>query len=118
MTLPLNREMVEAAYEYIRTTPPFRNWNLPEPEDIRFRVVKDRTRRGFYRRDRDNVPTIYVSSASIGYSHNLIETVSHETIHLHEDRLGILGPAEHSLAFQRFAKQVCAFHGFDPKLFY
>ncbi len=120
MTLPINREMLEGTYTFLRTTPPFRNWNLPEPEDIQFQVVKDRTRQGFYRRDRHGRPTIYVSIASIGFTSSLIEVMAHEMIHLHEDMLGILykTTAEHSEAFKRYAVLVCKTHGFDPKLFY
>jgi hypothetical protein len=110
--------MLEAAYELARTTPPFKSWNLPDGEDISFRVTRDPFRRGHYRRDKRGRHEIAVSALSIGYTHNLIETMAHEMIHLHLDLVGLAGTAEHNAPFKKFAARVCKFHGFDPKLFY
>lgn len=37
--LHLTLEMLEGAYEYLRTTPPFRRWKLPPGADIEFHVT-------------------------------------------------------------------------------
>jgi hypothetical protein len=118
VTLPLNKEMLEAAYELARTTPPFKSWNLPDGEDISFRVTRDPFRRGHYRKDKHGRHEIAVSALSIGYTHNLFETVCHEAIHLHQEISGMANGAEHNASFRKLAAGVCKFHGFDPKLFY
>jgi hypothetical protein len=120
LTLPLTKEMCAGMYDYIRTTPPFRNWNLPEAEEVVFRVTRDPGRKGHYRRDRYGRREIAVSIASIGYTGSLAEVMAHEMIHLHEDMVGILykSNAEHTRFFRRNAEIVCKFHGFDPRLFY
>lgn len=118
MTLRLTSETLAAAYDYLATTEPFRKWNLPDSDDVVFRVVKDPTRRGFYRRDGYNRPSISVSSAAIGHSSSLIEVMAHEMIHLHEDATGMATASEHSAAYRKMAAVVCKIHGFDPKLFW
>lgn len=120
MTLPLSKEMLEAAYEFIISTPPFVRWNLPDAQDVIFRVTRDPGRRGHYRRDRYGRKEIAISSAAIGHTHSLMEVMAHEVLHLHEDQLGILykTKAEHSGFFRKQAERICKYHGFDPKLFY
>lgn len=121
MTLPLSREMLSAMYDYLRATPPFSRWKLPESGDVVFCVVRDPARLGFYRRDRLGRPEIGISTRGIGHTNNLANTMAHEMIHLYEDAvLGTLykTKAEHSATFRRKAAQVCKYHGFDPKLFY
>lgn len=118
MTLPLTVEMLEAAYEFLRTTPPFNEWNLPEPDDMLFRVIRSRSHLGFYRKRRGGPHTIEISSGTVGHTNNLLMTMAHEMIHLHEGRTGAdRGKGEHSAAFKKWAAQTCAIHGFDPKFF-
>ena len=115
--LPLTPEMVAAAYDLLRTTPPFNRWNLPEPEDVTFRVVRDPKVYGSYLRSGDR-HIISVSSRWIGHLDRLLEVVAHEAIHLHEGATGAdRGKGEHSAAFKKWADQICKLHGFDPKHF-
>lgn len=118
MTLPLDKDILEQAYELLRVTPPFRSWNLPDGEDVVFRVTRDPYRRGHYRRDSRGRHEIAVSSLSIGHTANLVETMAHECIHLHQEINGMANKNEHNAAFRKQAARVCRFHGFDPKLFY
>lgn len=117
MSLPLNPETLAAAYDFLRTTPPFNGWNLPEGDDLTFKVIKDPALRGSYRRDRKNRHVISISAASIGFTESLVETMSHEMIHLHEALTGLETAAQHGAAFHKYADQVCKVHGFDRKLF-
>ena len=116
MTLPLNPEILEQAYEYVRATPPFCKWNLPDGEDVVFRVVWDPTRRGWYNKIKGR-HVIAVSSRCTGHTSSLIETMAHEMIHLHQESAGMENGAQHNAAFLKLAAQVCKVHGFDPKLF-
>lgn len=122
MTLPLSPEMLEAAYEYLRTTPPFSRWNMPEGEDVKFTVASFR-RLEFGRYQWDGKQhTINMSAKAIGYSGTLLEKMAHEMIHLHLEETGMesrRGDTDtHNAAFRKFAAQVCKTHGFDPKAFY
>ena len=38
MTIKLNRDTIAAAYDLVRTLPPFDKWNLPEAEDVKFAI--------------------------------------------------------------------------------
>lgn len=118
MSLPLSSDVLAAAYEYLSTTQPFSEWNLPDSEDVKFRVIKAPDVRGWYLLGHDGSHTIAVSSRCIGRTQSLIETMAHEMVHLHQGDVKMDTPgAQHNRAFWKLADSVCGFHGFDPKLF-
>ena len=113
MSLTITRAMLVAAYELLRTTPPFRGWNLPDAGAVEFAVLRDRTTYG----DCDG-ETIRVSSSCHGHLRTLLATVAHEMIHLHQMRNRLeTSNTEHNADFRRRAARVCRLHGFDPKIF-
>lgn len=114
--LVLSPDVLAAAYEYLKTTDPFRKWNLPEPDDVRFRVIRDRAVYGWHRRD-GKQHTIAISSAMIGHTTTLLETMAHELVHVHEEIVCPPRKSEHSAAFRKWAEQVCRVHGFDARRF-
>lgn len=114
--LPLTPDVLRAAYDYLSETPPFRRWNMPDSEEVRFLVVRDPALRGWYRYQNGR-HTIAISRRCIGHTANLIATMAHEMIHLHEQNARACGRGEHGAAFRRWAAQVCKAHGFDPLLF-
>lgn len=120
MTLPLTPEMLAAAYDFLRTTPPFDKWSLPESDDVKFMVSRSRKWFARYRWD-GNRHTVEVSGNAVAYSDTLISKLSHEMIHMHLEELGMEGrggPNTHSGAFRSLADEVCKAHGWDPKAFY
>jgi hypothetical protein len=117
MALRLTSEMLACAYDLLRTAEPFDGWNLPESDDIVFYVVRDRTRCGFYRRDRYGRHSIAISINCVGYMPTLVAIMAHEMVHLHLALTRMEGRSDHGAVFQHFAARVCAVHGFDPKLF-
>lgn len=120
MTLPLTKETLAAAYDFLVTTPPFNTWNLPPSEDVGFKVT--RSRRWFARYRWDGTRhTIEVSSNAVAYSDTLLAKMGHEMVHLHLEELGMDGRGSedtHSGAFRSLAAEACSFHGWDPKAFY
>jgi hypothetical protein len=116
MALPLDADILRSAYDYLAETPPFRAWNLPAGEDVRFKVIRDPNVRGLYWRTGKR-HHIAISSRCIGRTESLMATMAHEMIHLHETNVGVGRGAEHSGAFQCWAARVCRFHGFDHSLF-
>lgn len=121
MTLPLTREMVAAAYDYLCTTPPFCRWNLPDSEEVGFSVGRLRGRFALYQWDGER-HTIKLASNGIGYASTLLEILGHEMIHMHLEECGWESAESsidfHNPAFRKFAAQACRLHGWDPKAFY
>ena len=116
MTLPLTPHMLEAAYEYLRTTPPFSGWRLPHADAVEFHVIRTPAVCGWH--IAGETPTIAISTGRIGWTQALMETMAHEMIHLFQARRRSETPrTEHNAEFVRLAARVCDYHGFDPKLF-
>jgi len=114
--LSITPEMIAAAYDYLLTTPPFCDWNLPESEEINFVVYKSVANRGDWCRINGR-HRIRISSRYAKTTVSLIETVAHEMIHLHEDHNNCSGAGQHSAAFNMWAHEVCEIHGWDAALF-
>ena len=111
MTLPLTPAMLAGAYEYLRTTPPFRYYALRPAEEVEFAVTRHVDREGDYIDDpQAERLVIRVSENSIGSTDVLMQVIAHEMVHLRH------GPA-HGASFRRAAKRVCLLHGWDAKRF-
>lgn len=117
MAIPLTPALLRATYARLCETPPFHKWNLPDAEDVTFRVTK--TTNTYGRHWFDGVGHfLEISSGKIGYLPMLDETMAHEMIHVHERQSGaVVSGVAHTAAFRKWAKQVCHWHGFDPKNF-
>lgn len=118
MTLPLSTEMLEQAYEYLRATPPFNRWKLPDSDGLDFTVAHTHdyygwcdlvTKTGRFR--------IAVSTNAVGHTSTLMSIMAHEMVHLRQKltRTETKGAA-HNAAFRKMAARVCKWHGFDPKM--
>lgn len=120
--LRLTPEMLEGAYEYLRASPPFCRWNLPEADHISFRVMGTRDRFGHFRgrhkkaSGADDFSEIAISAGMVRSSDLLIATMAHEMIHLYQDETGT-ARGHHNPAFLKLAKRVCDIHGFDLESF-
>ena len=116
--LVLNPEMLIQAYEYLRATPPFRQWHLPHADEVIFRVLGARDRFGHFRGRheralrKNGLSEIAISAQLVNSTELLIATMAHEMIHLYQDETGA-ARGHHNPQFRRLAKQVCAIHGFD-----
>lgn len=113
--LSITPEIIESAYEFLRTTLPFRRWKLPPADDIEFRVVRDPTIYGSYIEESSHI--IAISDRLVGHTTTLLATLAHEMIHLYQAIRGTGGKNQHGVEFRKFAAQVCKAHGFDPKAF-
>jgi hypothetical protein len=113
MTLRLTPEMLERAYDFLRTTPPFRGWSLPDADAVEFHVSRKDDCFGWF------IPVkIGVSERNVGHTATLVRIMAHEMIHLYQhliksDRDGV----NHNANWRKLANQVCRHHGFDPKSF-
>lgn len=118
--LPLTPEVLAAAYDYLATCEPFSRWNLPDSDDIKFRVTRAKDAYAAYHWD--GTHTIDVSSAAVGHTGTLMQVLGHELVHLHLRLTGMESRSEshnvHNAAFRKLAVQVCKTHGWDLKAFY
>ncbi len=118
MSLPLTPEMLAAAYEYLRHTPPFKNWKLPEADEVEFSVTRHRDRFADHTLDRSQ-HRIRASSRHIKTTYALLQAVAHEMVHGYQDGIAKTGSRHtaHNAEFVRLSNRVCKLHGFDPKTF-
>lgn len=109
----LTPAMLESAYEWLRTTAPFRAWKLPHADDLVFKVTLHRDRGGHYAPPDDSYaqPEIAISANGTGTYDHLHQVMAHEMIHLYLCNRG--QDDDHGPKFQKVAKRVCKYHGFD-----
>jgi len=121
----LTPDMLSAGYDFLRHTKPFDGWNLPEPEDMRFDVLKGASRFGDCC-ERKGQFIIRVSEALHQRYTGVLATLAHEMIHLHMDNLACASKyrrlrtdnSTHGPGFRALAIEVCdAFPEFDPVTF-
>jgi hypothetical protein len=118
--LHLTPEILESAYEYLRTTLPFRRMDLPHADELVFRVMGARDRFGHFKgriRDNTDLNEIALSQPRVHSTDVLMQTMAHEMIHLHQHEKGGCTRGAHNARFQRIALRVCRIHGFDPETF-
>lgn len=104
--MKLTANMLAAAYDLLRHTPPFDKWNLPEPEDVHFAVIHGRKVSGDCLHQTDGSFRIRISETHHGRLSALLATMGHEMIHLHLDHSGAKDSSEHGIAFKHLAAQV------------
>jgi hypothetical protein len=117
MAFVLSTDMLKAAYDLLCTTPPFRTWNLPDSDDVVFKLNRSKTMSAYQIFDGTR-HTIGVSIACISTLDLLNRYMAHEMVHVHEAnvRQG-RNDVGHSAAWRKWAAQVCRIHGYDPMAF-
>lgn len=102
----LTPDLLAAAYSLLRETDPFRGWNLPDAEDVRFAVTKSRDF-GDYSRPH----LIRLSARRHTRLSGILATVAHEMLHLHLEEVGAKADsAAHGPGFCKLARLVCRHH--------
>jgi len=120
MALSLTPDMLEAAYEFLRTTPPFKSWHLPHADEVTFVVSRHKKFVGYHRGIRRKIydHEIGISDVCVGHTNTLLRTLAHEMIHQYQQRARTDTPnTEHNAEFMRLARIVCRYHGWDEKEF-
>jgi len=113
----LTPEILVLQYALLRETPPFKGWRLPHPEEVGFVVSRTPDLCGQFWVTDKKVPCIAVSGKAVSRIDTLTRIMAHEMIHLRQWWEGTSTEAQHNADFKKKARQVCRFHGFDPKLF-
>lgn len=115
--LHLTPELLEAGYELLRKTPPFRGWKLPEGDDVVFyaTTITKPERHGYQGEHwfTGGAHHIRVNPKRHHTISAMLMTLAHEMIHMRESILALRADVMHGAQFQRMADQVCRYHGFD-----
>lgn len=113
--------ILEAAYEFLRCTPPFNKWNLPEADEIEFHVVnKMRPERHFADCGIGDSGEWCIRVAAKRHRHTqtVLMSMAHEMVHLHQMIRQLETPnTQHNADFWKRAATVCRHHGWDAGLF-
>lgn len=111
--------MLEAAYEYLKTTPPFEKWALPDADDIEFHVGRSRSTSGLMQELPGGKFRVTISSHFVVRSHTLLEVMAHEMCHIKQGHncKGRPGSYGHGRDFQKMKRIICREHGFDVGFF-
>lgn len=120
MCLTLTPDILRASYDYLCATLPFSRWNMPDVDEIVFKVVNSRKFHGralYYTNQRKPAYEIEISRHFIGRTYSLMEVMAHEMIHVYQRETRMEKGGEHNAAFNKLAARVCKQHGFDPKTF-
>lgn len=117
MGLRITNEIIEATYELLRKTPPYKAWRLPDGDDIAFSVMRSPSDRGEFYVSAKGEPTIAINDNHHQTLHELMRTVAHEMIHLQEYRIGHRWDIKHGAFFHAAADKVCKAHNFDRGAF-
>jgi hypothetical protein len=110
----LTPAILVAAYDFLRATPPFVGWRLPEADDVEFRVCHFAHLGECHANDGTHV--IALSGRRISHTDTLMRTMAHEMIHLRHNHVGTAAMVNtvHGAQFVRDAKLVAKAHGYDP----
>jgi SprT-like family len=109
----LTPKRLRAVYEMLLAFPPFSRWNMAAPEDVTFIVLKGKEICGEWVFD-DPTHQIRISKPRHAHLINVIMTMAHEMVHLHQYETGVYNDEDpHDEAFHAAAAQICDIFGFD-----
>jgi hypothetical protein len=106
-------EILEAAYNYLKATPPVISWKLPDPDDIEFHVARTKTWYGWCDPSEEGGYIIKISEKLVSTTPTLIRVMAHEMIHVKQYITKI--KRHHNDQFRRDWAKIARYHGFDPK---
>lgn len=117
MSIKISVEILEATYELLRLTEPFKRWKLPPGDEISFRISRDKLNRGEFHVDKKGIPWITANERYHSTIDELLRTVAHEMCHLVDFRSGVRPDVVHGFTFNCMADRVCKAHSFDRGAF-
>lgn len=110
--------MLEAVYEMLKTTRPFKRWKLPHANEVEFHVVNKLKSGGKADYFFDGETHIIRIEANCHTTlPEIIETMAHEMCHEKQEISWPQDKSHHGRRFKKLAAQVCRYHEFDLKTF-
>lgn len=84
----LTPEILESAYEFLRTTPPFKRWKLPDADAVEFVVGAHKEHEGYYEYQFDSHGLshhrITIYQPGVRTTDEMLPAMAHEMVHLHQ----------------------------------
>lgn len=118
MKIILTPAVLEAGYELLRCTSPYKGWKLPPADDVIFKIIGGKDRSADHQVDEHERHILRVSQTDHRSLRTLLETLAHEMCHMREYQLGhARNDVHHGAVFKQLGLRVCAIHGFDPGSF-
>lgn len=117
MTIQVTVELVEAVYEMLRMTKPFKGWKLPHADDISFAMIRKPGTSGEFYVNPNGIPYICINDKFHHTLQELMKTVAHEMCHLYEHLYYFRQDIHHGAIFRQCADRVCRIHQFDRGAF-
>lgn len=111
--LHLTPDMLDATYELLRLTPPFKSWRLPPADELEFRATNMKGQDQAYCHHDGTRHVIAIATNRHRTLASLTATMGHEMVHLHLDLAYPRDRAHHGRRFQRCADMVCRIHSLD-----
>ena len=112
MSLHITPAMLEAAYDLLRQTPPFRRWGLPDPDDLEFRAVPlPNGDQGELAKLSDGSLRLTVNPERHKTIASMMMTLAHEVAHIRQHQLK--KKDHHGASFQKLAEAICKVHCWD-----
>lgn len=113
--LHVTPELVEASYERLRLTLPFKAWGLPHADDLAFHVTNHKDRYAHFTDENGKGNReIGISCLTVRSLYALDMALAHEMVHVKEWlELRAKFKGIHGRRFNQLAAQVCRVHGFD-----
>lgn len=103
-------DTVVAGYNFLKATPPFRRWGLPDSDDIEFAVTSSKVNYGLAEWERRRIS---VSGRLIGHTDTLLRVLAHEMAHFRADAQG--ETSAHGRLWHQAVRAICREHGWDAK---
>jgi len=115
----LNRDVLRAAYDYLDSTEPFCHWNLPDSNEVVFKVGRQNGHRGKYALYDDGGHEIQIMETAVKDTLELMTVMAHEMVHMFQCESGMSKRSNigHGPAFRKLARRICKVHAFDYKNF-
>lgn len=107
----------EASYQLLLTTLPFRRWNLPHHDALKFSITLHKDREGHFN-DFDGLRKFHEIAISARYVRSLDHlnrVMAHEMCHMRQFSQG--NKDIHGRHFKRLAALACRRHGWKPEEF-
>ena len=113
----LSPAILERAYDFLRSTAPFSDWDLPEADEVEFHIHRHRDQRYGDYAFKSGRHIIRLSDRAHHNYTIMLQTMAHEMGHLHQRQTDCKArPTKtHGFKFERLMRRVGRRWGWNPK---
>ena len=114
----LSPVILERAYDFLRSTAPFSDWDLPEADEVEFHIHRHRDNRFGDHAYRNGRHVIRLSDRRHNNYTVMLQTMAHEMGHLYQRQTDCKSrlSADHGPKFMRLMRRVGRRWGWKPEI--